>query len=414
MYFIYTFCYDSNDIYIQKGVDTLMSIGIDQINFYVPKFYVDMAKLAEARQVDPNKFLIGIGQTEMAVSPMSQDIVSMGANAAQSIVTEDDKKQIGMVIVATESAIDSAKASAVQIHNLLGIQPFARCFEMKEACYAATPAIQMAKDYIAKRPDEKVLVIASDTARYGLNSGGEPTQGAGAVAMMISQNPRILELNDDAVAYTEDVYDFWRPTGQPYPLVDGALSKDAYIRSFQESWSEYARRTNKQLDDFASLCFHVPFTKMGKKALDSILTDDINDETKERLTNGYDAATYYNRYVGNIYTGSLYLSLISLLETHENLSAGDSIGLFSYGSGSVGEFFSGQLVDGFKDVLGIEGHKALLNNRTEISVDDYEAFFKRFDNLEFDHDVELADEKNEIFYLESINDHIRQYNTLNQ
>ena len=39
-----------------------MSIGIDKINFYVPKYYVDMAKLAEARQVDPNKFLIGIGQ----------------------------------------------------------------------------------------------------------------------------------------------------------------------------------------------------------------------------------------------------------------------------------------------------------------------------------------------------------------
>ncbi len=60
-----------------------MTIGIDKINFYVPKYYVDMAKLAEARQIDPNKFLIGIGQTEMAVSPVNQDIVSMGANAAK-------------------------------------------------------------------------------------------------------------------------------------------------------------------------------------------------------------------------------------------------------------------------------------------------------------------------------------------
>ncbi len=152
-----------------------VNIGIDKINFYVPKYYVDMAKLAEARQVDPNKFLIGIGQTQMAVSPVSQDIVSMGANAAKDIITEDDKKHIGMVIVATESAIDNAKAAAVQIHHLLNIQPFARCFEMKEACYAATPAIQLAKDYLANRPNEKVLVIASDTARYGIESGGEPT-----------------------------------------------------------------------------------------------------------------------------------------------------------------------------------------------------------------------------------------------
>ncbi|KKI53399.1 hydroxymethylglutaryl-CoA synthase [Staphylococcus equorum] len=389
-----------------------MTIGIDQINFYVPRFYVDMAKLAESRQVDPNKFLLGIGQNEMSVSPVSQDIVTMGANAAKDIVTDEDKKQISMVIVATESAIDSAKASAVQIHNLLGIQPFARCIEMKEACYAATPAIQLAKDYLAQRPDEKVLVIASDTARYGLNSGGEPTQGAGAVAMIISQNPRILELNDDAVAFTEDVYDFWRPSGQPYPLVDGALSKDAYIHSFQESWNEYARRYNKTLDNFKSLCFHVPFTKMGKKALDSILTDSVDEQTKARLTSGYEDATYYNRYVGNIYTGSLYLSLISLLETHD-LSGDDTIGLFSYGSGSVGEFFSGKIVKGYRDALDIQGHKDLLNNRTEISVETYESFFKRFDNLEFDHETELADEPKNIFYLESINDHIRNYNTLN-
>lgn len=384
-----------------------MNIGIDKINFYVPKYYVDMAKLAEARQVDPNKFLIGIGQTEMAVSPVNQDIVSMGANAAKDIITDEDKKNIGMVIVATESAIDNAKAAAVQIHNLLGIQPFARCFEMKEACYAATPAIQLAKDYLAQRPNEKVLVIASDTARYGINSGGEPTQGAGAVAMMISHEPSILTLNDDAVAYTEDVYDFWRPTGHKYPLVAGALSKDAYIKSFQESWNEYARRQGKTLSDFESLCFHVPFTKMGKKALDSII-DNADETTQERLKSGYEDAVYYNRYVGNIYTGSLYLSLISLLETRD-LKGGQTIGLFSYGSGSVGEFFSATLVDGFEKHLNIEGHKALLNNRTEVSVEEYESFFKRFDDLEFNHDIEQSDKDNNLFYLKDINDDIREY-----
>lgn len=384
-----------------------MNIGIDKINFYVPKYYVDMAKLAEARQVDPNKFLIGIGQTEMAVSPVNQDIVSMGANAAKDIITDEDKKNIGMVIVATESTIDNAKAAAVQIHNLLGIQPFARCFEMKEACYAATPAIQLAKDYLAQRPNEKVLVIASDTARYGINSGGEPTQGAGAVAMMISHEPSILTLNDDSVAYTEDVYDFWRPTGHKYPLVAGALSKDAYIKSFQESWNEYARRQGKTLSDFESLCFHVPFTKMGKKALDSII-DNADETTQERLKSGYEDAVYYNRYVGNIYTGSLYLSLISLLETRD-LKGGQTIGLFSYGSGSVGEFFSATLVDGFEKHLNIEGHKALLNNRTEVSVEEYESFFKRFDDLEFNHDIEQSDKDNNLFYLKDINDDIREY-----
>ena len=358
-----------------------MTLGIDKINFYVPKYYVDMAKLAEARQVDPNKFLIGIGQTEMAVSPVNQDIVSMGANAAKDIITDEDKKKIGMVIVATESAVDAAKAAAVQIHNLLGIQPFARCFEMKEACYAAT--------------------------RYGLNSGGEPTQGAGAVAMVISHNPSILALNEDAVAYTEDVYDFWRPTGHKYPLVDGALSKDAYIRSFQQSWNEYAKRQGKSLADFASLCFHVPFTKMGKKALESII-DNADETTQERLRSGYEDAVDYNRYVGNIYTGSLYLSLISLLENRD-LQAGETIGLFSYGSGSVGEFYSATLVEGYKDHLDQAAHKALLNNRTEVSVDAYETFFKRFDDVDFDEQQDAVHEDRHIFYLSNIENNVREY-----
>ena len=366
-----------------------VNIGIDKINFYVPKYYVDMAKLAEARQVDPNKFLIGIGQTQMAVSPVSQDIVSMGANAAKDIITEDDKKHIGMVIVATESAIDNAKAAAVQIHHLLNIQPFARCFEMKEACYAATPAIQLAKDYLANRPNEKVLVIASDTARYGIESGGEPTQGAGAVAMLISHQPRILQLNDDAVAYTADVYDFWRPTGHKYPLVAGALSKDAYIESFQESWKEYARREDK--------------------ALDSII-NDTDETTQSRLTSGYEDAVYYNRYVGNIYTGSLYLSLISLLE-NRTLTSGQTIGLFSYGSGSVGEFFSATVVEGFEQHLDKKVHQALLNERQEVSVKEYESFFRRFDDLSFNHEIENVENDKNIFYLENIEDDIRYYHS---
>ena len=63
----------------------------------------------------------------------------------------------------------------------------------------------------------------------------------------------------------------------------------------------------------------------------------MTETTQERLTSGYEDAVYYNRYVGNIYTGSLYLSLISLLE-NRSLKGGQTIGLFSYGSGSVGEF----------------------------------------------------------------------------
>lgn len=388
-----------------------MAIGIDKLDFYIPSFYVSMDDLANARGVDPNKFKIGIGQNKMAVNPVSQDIISMGINAAQDILSEQDKKNIDMVIVATESGIDHSKAASIEIHDQLNIQPFARCIEMKEACYSATAAIQLAKDFLSNNPSKKVLVIATDIARYGLNSGGEPTQGAGAVALLLSHNPRILELNDDSVAYTNNVYDFWRPTSEKYPVVDGALSKDAYIESFNTVWNEYAKRTGHEVNDFESFCFHVPFTKMGEKAFKTILNENVEDSIKNRLMDAYQDSVLWNRDVGNIYTGSLYLSLISLLETYD-IEADQNIGLFSYGSGSVGEFFSGKLVDGYKDALNVEHHKALLNARTELSVEEYEHFFNRFDNLEFDHETELTNNEHGIFYLNEINDHIRNYDTL--
>lgn len=82
-----------------------------------------MRDLANARNVDPAKFQIGIGQDEMAVNPATQDIITFAANAAASILTEEDKKAIDMVIVGTESSLDESKASAVVVHDLLGIQP---------------------------------------------------------------------------------------------------------------------------------------------------------------------------------------------------------------------------------------------------------------------------------------------------
>ena len=115
-----------------------LKVGIDKLSFFVPHYYVDMSDLARARHVDKAKFHIGIGQDEMAVSPVTQDIVTFAASAANQILDEQDKALVDLVIVATESSIDESKASAVIVHGLLGIQPFARAIEMKEACYAAT------------------------------------------------------------------------------------------------------------------------------------------------------------------------------------------------------------------------------------------------------------------------------------
>ena len=92
----------------------------------------------------------------------------------------------------------------------------------------------MLNSMLKKFPQSKVLVIASDIAKYGIGTPGEPTQGAGAVAMLISQNPRILSFNDDNVAQTRDVMDFWRPNYATTPLREWDLF-NATISRFSEN-----------------------------------------------------------------------------------------------------------------------------------------------------------------------------------
>ncbi|MBO0432147.1 hydroxymethylglutaryl-CoA synthase [Enterococcus sp. DIV0660C] len=351
-----------------------MKIGIDRLSFFIPNLYLDMTELAESRGDDPAKYHIGIGQDQMAVNRATEDIITLGANAASKLVTNEDREQIDMVIVGTESGVDHSKASAVIIHRLLKIQPFARSFEVKEACYGGTAALHMAKEYVRNHPERKVLVIASDIARYGLATGGEVTQGVGAVAMMVTANPRILSIEDDSVFLTEDIYDFWRPDYSEFPVVDGPLSNATYIESFQKVWQQHKKQTGLTLEDYQALCFHIPYTKMGKKALQSVLAE-TDEENQSRLLTRYDESIQYSRRVGNLYTGSLYLGLISLLENSTALRTGDRVGLFSYGSGAVSEFFTGTLEKNYQDFLDKEDHQALFDNRQQVSVAEYEQIF---------------------------------------
>lgn len=384
-----------------------MNIGIDKIGFAAPNYVLDLADLAEARNIDPNKFKIGLLQSQMAVAPVTQDIVTLGAQAAQAILTDADKEAIDMVILGTETSIDQSKAAAVFIHGLLGIQPFARSIEIKEACYGATAGLSLAKSHIAQFPASKVLVIASDIAKYGIRSSGESTQGAGAVAMLISADPSILILNNDNVCQTRDIMDFWRPNEDKYPRVDGKYSTEQYTDCLLTTFAEYQKRMGKQLADFAAVCLHIPFSKQGLKGLQAIGQDQ--PAVLERLTERFYEAILYNQIVGNIYTGSIFLSLLSLLENSQALQTGDEILFYSYGSGAVCEIFSGRLVEGYRKHLS-EHRLELLQQRTRLSVAEYEQIF--FEEIAVDEtgSAQLPVDKAD-FALMAIQDHKRVYRT---
>lgn len=385
-----------------------MNIGIDKIGFATANYVLKLENLAEARNIDPEKLSKGLLLKEISVAPVTEDIVTMGASAVASILTNEDKQAIDMVIVASESGIDQSKASAVFIHGLLGIQPFARSFEMKEACYSATAALDYAKLHVEKHPDSKVLVIASDIAKYGIGTPGEPTQGAGSIAMLITSHPRILAFNEDNVAQTRDIMDFWRPNYSTTPFVNGMYSTQQYLDSLKTTWAEYQKHNQVSLKDFAAVCFHLPYPKLALKGMKKIMDKSLPIEQQEQLQANFEQSILYSQKVGNIYTGSLFLGLLSLLENSTTLKAGDRIALFSYGSGAVSEIFSGQLVAGFEQQLETNRMEKL-DSRTTLSIPDYEKVFFEEAKLDENGSASFTGYENQDFALAKIVEHQRTY-----
>src|SRR5512139_247831 len=158
-------------------------IGIDSLAVATPRRYLDITDLANARGVDA----AGI-----------------------------DKRQLGLIVVGTETGVDHSKPVASFVHGLLELPRAMRVYDTQHACYGGTAGLMTAVEWIASGAADgrSALVICSDIARYGLATAGEPTQGAGAVAMIVSADPRLVQI-DIGVSGTSSthVHDFWRPLG---------------------------------------------------------------------------------------------------------------------------------------------------------------------------------------------------------
>ncbi len=352
-----------------------MDIGIDRISFYTSNYFVDLKTLASARSVEADKYYVGIGQEKMGIPPPDEDVVTLGASAAWPLKRDGELDDVELLLFATESGIDQSKAAGIYVHGLLEMSPRCRTVELKQACYSATAGLQLAIGFVARNPGKKALVIASDIARYELGSPGEATQGCGAVAMVVSANPRLVAIDPECGYYTEDVMDFWRPNYRSEALVDGKYSTMVYIHALIESWRQYAALTGRSLAGFDRFCYHIPFTKMAEKAHEKLCRKFNEPLDSERVRILLDESLRYSRITGNCYTGSMYVGLASLLDTAREDLAGKRIGFYSYGSGCVGEFFSGTVQPGYRDFCCAEAHHNLLANRAELTYQQYEDIF---------------------------------------
>lgn len=354
----------------------MSNVGIDAIAFYTPHYYLDLRVLAEARGVDPNKYHTGLGQEKMAVIPPDEDVVTMAADAGSRVLKDVDLNDIDLLLFATESAVDQSKASGIFVHRLLNLPSRCRVVELKQACYSATAGLQMALPMLREDPNKKILLIASDVARYGLKSSAESSQGGGAVAMILSQNPRILAVEPESGFHTEDVMDFWRPNYREEAIVDGKYSCDLYLRLVQKTWEQYTDLSRRTFSDHTRFCYHVPVPRLVEKAHQCLAKfNGLPKLSSEELNEQLGPSLQYGRVIGNCYTAALYLSLISLLENTPNDLSNQRIGFYSYGSGCVAEFFSGVVQKGYQDRLKKNDHQKMLKNRQSLTEAEYTDFY---------------------------------------
>jgi hydroxymethylglutaryl-CoA synthase len=396
---------------------TTRPIGIDAIALAVPEGYLDITDLAQARNVEPGKYISGLGVKQMSVAKAHEDAVALAANAARRVMRlgKIDPSTIGMCIVGTETAVDHSKPIAAFVHRLCELPQTCRSFETKHACYGGTAGLLNAMDWIASGSarGKKALIICTDIARYHLNSPGEPTQGAGAVAMIISEDPRLCAFEVGATgSYTKDVNDFWRPLYSKEAFVDGHHSVQCYLDAITgaySAWKTATAETNTADAPIARRLYHVPYGKMAKKAHRQVMA--IEGKTEAEADQTY--ATEVERsldlpgQIGNVYTGSLYLALASLLNAEADKLEGQRITFFSYGSGCTAEFFAGTIVNGAAAMTKQLEIDAPLKARRRYTFAEYEAIRKADNDIDR-RPVEAGNFRNGVAFT-GVDKEIRQY-----
>lgn len=369
----------------------MIPVGIEAINVFGGTAYLDVMQLAQHRQLDTSRFENLLMKEKAVVLPY-EDPVTCGVNAAKPLVdalAEAEKARIEMLITCTESGIDFGKSISTYIHHYLELNRNCRLFEIKNACYAGTAGFQMAVNFILSQvsPGAKALVIASDISRFMAAGSGqaltedwsyaEPSSGAGAVALLVSEKPYLFQVDVGANGYYGyEVMDTCRPVPDS-EAGDADLSLLSYLDCCEQAYLEYKKRVT-DVDyqaTFQYLAFHTPFGGMVKGAHRTMMRkmvkagpSEIESDFRQRVMPGMN----YCQRVGNIMGATVFLSLASIIDKGE-FDSPKRIGCFSYGSGCCSEFFSGIATAQGQKRLRHFGIESQLNERYQFTMDEYDA-----------------------------------------
>jgi 3-hydroxy-3-methylglutaryl CoA synthase len=350
-------------------------VGIDDLNLYGSTLAVDAVAIATARGT-PEREARRLRLLRRSLPPSFEDPVTLAVNAARPLTSVDDPERYGLLIVATESGVDDAKPLSSYIHKYLGLSHTCRHFEIKHACYGGTAALRMASSWVQCQPNRRALVITTDMARRLFGDPGEPAEGAGAVAMAVSAEPRVLALDAACGVAAREVYDVMRPT-RVLETIHSALSLAAYLDLCELAWAGYREAAGSiAFDRFAHVIYHTPIAPLVQQAHALLVEANRPDASPAEQAASFEQLVLpslrYCQELGNTYSGSLWAALAALVDHAPTVAHGAPIGLFSYGSGACAEFFSGRFGSAARETVGRHRLAEQLARRRAVDVATYE------------------------------------------
>lgn len=363
----------------------MSTVGIEKMRVYPCSMALDMRTLVEARGGNVDEVCGDMMITQRSVNPPWEDPVTMAVNAALDLLSDEDRRAVKLLLVASESAPDQEKALSTWVQRYLDLPDDCRNLEVKHACYGGSGALNLALAWLHAEAEDgdKALVICTDQSRTHFNRPYEFVMGAGAVAMLMSRDAGFFTLDRGLSGlYTQEVSDLIRPTSR-IEAGHSETSLLSYIDAVDTSFKRYADKAlakrGVQLDSLNALrewfprqIYHAPFGGITRRAHRTVMRTlpdfsgkAVAADYEERVVPSLD----FNRRMGGTYAGSVFISLLTLAA---QMRAGQRVGIYSYGSGSTGEFYSGCIGANAAAVAQQADLAGLLDARLMLTLREYE------------------------------------------
>ncbi|SCU90991.1 LAFA_0F01244g1_1 [Lachancea sp. 'fantastica'] len=456
---------EQNQLKKQKTTDQPprpQNVGIKAIEVYIPSQCVNQQGLEKFDGVSQGKYTIGLGQTNMSFVNDREDIYSMSLTVLSRLLKNYnvDTNSIGRLEVGTETLLDKSKSVKSVLMQLFGENTDLEGIDTVNACYGGTSALFNSLSWIESSSwdGRDAVVVCGDIAIYD-KGAARPTGGAGTVALLIGPDAPIV-FDSARGTHMEHAYDFYKPDfTSEYPYVDGHFSLRCYVSALDKSYKFYSQKAIARglveqpagqdavgaANFFDYNVFHVPTCKLVAKSYARLLYNDfranpslypevdaslasldyatsLTDKNLEKTFVGL-AKTLHKEKVapslivptntGNMYTGSLYAALASLLfYVGSDALQNKRIGLYSYGSGLASSIFSCRVVGDIKYITDVLSLDKKLQSRVTESPEGYEKAIHLREGAHLQKDFEpkgpIDHLQSGVYYLTKVDDKFRR------